>query len=43
MRVQIGDVGGGFGLKSFVGREEQTVVLAAYLLNATDQMDRGSP
>jgi carbon-monoxide dehydrogenase large subunit len=32
VRVQIGDVGGGFGLKSFVGREEQTVVLAAYLL-----------
>jgi len=32
VRVQIGDVGGGFGLKSFVGREEQTVVLAAFLL-----------
>ncbi len=32
IRVQIGDVGGGFGLKSFVGREEQTIVLAAYLL-----------
>ena len=32
MRVQIGDVGGGFGLKSFVGREEQTIVLAAFLL-----------
>lgn len=32
VRVQIGDVGGGFGLKSFVGREEQTIVLAAYLL-----------
>ena len=35
VRVQIGDVGGGFGLKSFVGREEQTVVLAAYLLKST--------
>ncbi len=35
VRVQIGDVGGGFGLKSFVGREEQTVVLAAYLLKKT--------
>jgi aerobic carbon-monoxide dehydrogenase large subunit len=34
IRVQIGDVGGGFGLKSFVGREEQTIVLAAHLLKA---------
>jgi carbon-monoxide dehydrogenase large subunit len=34
VRVQIGDVGGGFGLKSFVGRDEITVVLAAYVLNA---------
>jgi aerobic carbon-monoxide dehydrogenase large subunit len=34
VRVQIGDVGGGFGLKSFVGREEQTVVLAAFLLKS---------
>jgi len=32
VRVMIGDVGGGFGLKSFVGREEQVVVLAAYRL-----------
>ena len=35
IRVQIGDVGGGFGLKSFVGREEQAVVLAAHMLNTT--------
>ncbi|HXY93663.1 MAG TPA: xanthine dehydrogenase family protein molybdopterin-binding subunit, partial [Acidimicrobiia bacterium] len=35
IRVQIGDVGGGFGLKSFVGREEQTVALAAYVLKST--------
>jgi carbon-monoxide dehydrogenase large subunit len=35
VRVQIGDVGGGFGLKSFVGREEQTIVLAAFLLKKT--------
>jgi carbon-monoxide dehydrogenase large subunit len=34
IRVQIGDVGGGFGLKSFVGREELTIVLAAKVLNA---------
>ncbi len=34
IRVQIGDVGGGFGLKSFVGREEIVVVLAAYVLGA---------
>jgi carbon-monoxide dehydrogenase large subunit len=34
IRVQIGDVGGGFGLKSFVGRDEITIVLAAYVLNA---------
>ena len=34
LRVQIGDVGGGFGLKSFVGREEIVVVLAAYVLGA---------
>jgi aerobic carbon-monoxide dehydrogenase large subunit len=34
IRVQIGDVGGGFGLKSFVGREEMVIVLAAHLLNA---------
>jgi carbon-monoxide dehydrogenase large subunit len=33
VRVQIGDVGGGFGLKSFVGREELTVVLASYVLH----------
>jgi carbon-monoxide dehydrogenase large subunit len=32
VRVMIGDVGGGFGLKSFVGREEQVVVLAAHRL-----------
>jgi len=32
IRVQIGDVGGGFGLKSFVGREEIVIVLAAYVL-----------
>jgi carbon-monoxide dehydrogenase large subunit len=35
VRVQIGDVGGGFGLKSFVGREEQAVMLAAFRLNRT--------
>jgi carbon-monoxide dehydrogenase large subunit len=35
IRVQIGDVGGGFGLKSFVGREEIVVVLAAYVLGTT--------
>jgi carbon-monoxide dehydrogenase large subunit len=35
VRVQIGDVGGGFGLKSFVGRDEITIVMAAHLLNAT--------
>ncbi len=35
IRVQIGDVGGGFGLKSFVGREEIVIVLAAYVLGAT--------
>ncbi|MGE0880296.1 MAG: xanthine dehydrogenase family protein molybdopterin-binding subunit [Acidimicrobiia bacterium] len=35
IRVRIGDVGGGFGQKSFVGREELTVVLAAYLAGGT--------
>ena len=35
VRVQIGDVGGGFGLKSFVGRDEISVVMAAHMLNAT--------
>ena len=35
VRVQIGDVGGGFGLKSFVGRDEITIVMAAHMLNAT--------
>ena len=34
IRVQIGDVGGGFGLKSFVGREEIVIALAAYVLGA---------
>jgi carbon-monoxide dehydrogenase large subunit len=34
IRVQIGDVGGGFGLKSFVGREEIVIALAAYRLGA---------
>jgi len=34
VRVQIGDVGGGFGLKSFVGREEIVVALVAHLLGA---------
>ncbi len=32
VRVQIGDVGGGFGLKSFVGREEMVIALAARVL-----------
>jgi len=32
IRVAIGDVGGGFGLKNFTGREEQVVVLAAHRL-----------
>jgi carbon-monoxide dehydrogenase large subunit len=35
VRVQIGDVGGGFGLKSFVGREEQAIALAAFRLRRT--------
>ena len=35
IRVRIGDVGGGFGLKSFLGREEQVVALAAFLTNST--------
>ena len=34
IRVQIGDVGGGFGLKSFVGREEIVITMAAHLLGA---------
>ena len=34
IQVQIGDVGGGFGLKSSVGREELTIILAAKILNA---------
>jgi carbon-monoxide dehydrogenase large subunit len=34
VRVQIGDVGGGFGLKSFVGREEIVIALVAHLLGA---------
>ena len=41
IRVRIGDVGGGFGLKNFIGREEQVVVLAAYLLGPAGQVDRG--
>jgi carbon-monoxide dehydrogenase large subunit len=32
VRVRIGDVGGGFGLKHAMGREEQVVVLASYVL-----------
>ena len=32
IRVMIGDVGGGFGLKNFTGREEQVIVLAAHRL-----------
>ena len=32
--MQIGDVGGGFGLKSFVGREEIVITLAAHELGA---------
>ena len=32
VRVRSGDVGGGFGQKSFLGREEQVIVLAAHLL-----------
>jgi carbon-monoxide dehydrogenase large subunit len=32
VRVMIGDVGGGFGLKNFTGREEQVVVLASHHL-----------
>ncbi len=35
IRVRIGDVGGGFGLKSFVGREEIVIALAAHELGAT--------
>jgi len=35
IRVRIGDVGGGFGQKSFTGREELTIVLAAHLLGVT--------
>jgi aerobic carbon-monoxide dehydrogenase large subunit len=34
VRVQIGDVGGGFGLKSFVGREEIVIAIAAHELGA---------
>ena len=34
IRVQIGDVGGGFGLKSFVGREEIVIALAAHVMGA---------
>ena len=34
IRVQIGDVGGGFGLKSFVGREEIVIAIAAHELGA---------
>ncbi len=32
IRVMIGDVGGGFGLKNFTGREEQVIVLASHRL-----------
>ena len=35
IRVRIGDVGGGFGQKSFAGRDELTVVLAAHVAGAT--------
>jgi carbon-monoxide dehydrogenase large subunit len=35
VRVRIGDVGGGFGLKHAMGREEQVVVLASYVLGTT--------
>jgi carbon-monoxide dehydrogenase large subunit len=35
VRVRSGDVGGGFGQKSFLGREEQAVIIAAQLLGQT--------
>ena len=41
IRVQIGDVGGGFGLKSFVGREEIVIVIAAHDARRGDQVERG--
>ncbi|MDQ1432345.1 MAG: aerobic carbon-monoxide dehydrogenase large subunit, partial [Actinomycetota bacterium] len=37
VRVQIGDVGGGFGLKSFVGREELVNAHAAHQLGAAEK------
>ena len=40
-RVQARDVGGGFGQKMFVFREECAVVLASRLLGATGEVDRG--
>ena len=42
VRVVVGDVGGGFGLKISVGREEGAVALAARLVGQSDQVDRGS-
>src|SRR5439155_9689533 len=35
VRVRMGDVGGGFGLKAYMCRDEQVVVLAAYHLGRT--------
>jgi carbon-monoxide dehydrogenase large subunit len=32
VRVQMGDVGGGFGQKAYLARDEQTVILASHLL-----------
>src|SRR5207237_2828461 len=32
IRVQMGDVGGGFGQKAYLARDEQIVVLASYHL-----------
>jgi carbon-monoxide dehydrogenase large subunit len=37
IRVRTGDVGGGFGQKSYTGREELTVALAAYLTDGTSK------
>jgi carbon-monoxide dehydrogenase large subunit len=35
VHVQMGDVGGGFGQKAYLARDEQTVILAAHLLGRT--------
>ena len=43
VRVVMGDVGGGFGQKMFMIREELAVVLAGKRLGRAGQVDRGPP